>query len=386
MLLPLTRWTCFACVAALCGCSLNAKPEKPAVMASTQVTATVEGLRAAVLRQAQDAAERIERAADTMATLTSDPRVRVNAIEWKLVATADLQTASVSRDPVVSFLELILFALQSQAYLTTGQGRDLFGPQQPLAVATVDSILQGLLGYVNSVTPAGGSKRALQLLQPWADAYPIQSPYVGRVNIVGDSLANAFAGDNRSALAAVGDIELSVRILDARVAQIQQTFLKQARWQAELLLADAARQPVVDSVMGQMSRLNLSMERVTAVAESMPDLIDRERIETFLSVTQERIAMLQAITAEREALLAALASERATVVEALHEERVGTLKDAEASAQRLIDYTLARRLELLVNYVLLRLFLGAVALILLALAAGLIVVSVARRRGRFASA
>jgi flagellar biosynthesis/type III secretory pathway chaperone len=206
------------------------------------------------------------------------------------------------------------------------------------------------------------------------------------VNIVGDSLANAFAGDNRSALAAVGDIELSVRMLDSRVAQIQQTFLKQARWQAELLLADAARQPVVDSVMGQMSRLNLSMERVTAVAESMPDLIDQERIETFLSVTQERIATLQAITAEREALLAALASERATVVEALHEERVGTLKDAEASAQRLIDYTLARRLELLVNYVLLRLFLGAVALILLAMVAGLIVVSVARRRGRFASA
>jgi hypothetical protein len=127
------------------------------------------------------------------------------------------------------------------------------------------------------------------------------------------------------------------------------------------------------------------MERVTAVA-AMPDLIDRERIETFLSVTQERVAMLQAITAEREALLAALASERATVIDALHEERVGTLKDAEASARRLIDYTLIEQVEVYVNHVLLRVFLGVVALILLVFGAALFVMSVGRRRGRLAGA
>lgn len=379
MLPPLTRWTCFACLAVLCGCSLNAKPEKPAVMASTKITVPVEALRSAAIGQGQDAAEAIERSADTIAAQTSDPRVRVNALEWKMVATVDLQAASVSRDPVVSLGEMILFALQNRAYLTTGQGRDMFGPQQPIAVAAVDGILEELLRYISSIAPPGARERWLQVLQPWADAHPIQSPYVGRLSVVTDSLANALTGGH-SALAAVGDIELSVRILDARIAQMQQTLLKEARWQAELLMADAARQPVVDSIMGQMGRLTSSVARVTTVAESMPDLVDRERIAAFLSVTQERIAVLNGISAEREALLAALAAERATVIEALHEERVATLKDAEASAQRLIDYTLRQRLEVLVNYVLLRVFLGTLVLILLALGAGLIVVSVGRRR------
>jgi len=379
MLSRLTRWTWFACVAVLCGCSLNAKPEKPAVMAGTQITATVEGLRVAVLSQAQNAAESIERAADTIAAQTSDPQVRVNAIQWKLVSTVDLQTASVSRDPVLSLAELILFALQSQAYLTTGEGRTLFGPQQPVAVAAVTGIRQELLRYVNSVTPAGGSERALNLLQPWADAYPIRSPYVGRETVVTDSLVNAFAGVDRSALAAVGDVELSVQILDARVAQIQATMLKEARWQAELLLADMARLPLADSLTGQMGRLTTSVERVTDVAETMPDLVDRERIAAFASVTEERIAVLKSITAEREALVAALASERAIAVEALHEERVATLRDAEISAQRLIDYTLSRKLELFVNHILLRIFLGALVLILLMLGAGLILIAFARR-------
>lgn len=385
MPLTLARWTSLACASALCGCSLNTKPEKPAVMARTQVTAPVEGIRSAVLGQAQDAAESIERTADTIAAQSSDPRVRTNALEWKLVATVDLQAAAVSRDPVVGLGELILFALQNRAYLTTGQGRDLFGPQQPVAVATVDSILQDLLRYVNSVTPAGGSGRWLTILQPWADAHPIQSPYVGRVSIVTDSLANALAGD-RGAFAAVGDIELSVRILDARVSQIQQTLLKQARWEAELLMADVARQPVVDSLRGQIGRLTTSVERVTGVAEGMPDLMDQQRIAAFEALAQERIAVLQAVEAEREALLAALASERATVIAALHDERVATLTDAEAASRRLIDYTLEQRLELLVDHVLLRVFLGGLVLILLGLGAGLIVVSVARRGGRFAGA
>jgi hypothetical protein len=94
------------------------------------------------------------------------------------------------------------------------------------------------------------------------------------------------------------------------------------------------------------------------------------------------MAVLEAITAEREAVLAALSAERATVVEALHEERVATLKDAEAAAQRLIDHALEYQLGILIDGVLLKIFLGAVVLILLGLGAGLILLAVGRRSGR----
>jgi hypothetical protein len=67
---------------------------------------------------------------------------------------------------------------------------------------------------------------------------------------------------------------------------------------------------------------------------------------------------------------------------ALHEERIATLHDAELSAQRLIDYTLNQRIELIINHVLWRVFLGLVLLILLAFGAGLVLVTFARRSGR----
>ena len=384
MPLTIVRWTSLACALVLCGCSLNAKPEKPAVMARTQVSAPVEGIRSAVLGQAQDAAESIERTADTIAAQSGDPRVRTNALEWKLVATVDLQTAAVSRDPVVSLGELILFALQTRTYLTTGQGRNLFGAQQATAVAAVEQILANLLNYVTSISPPGARERWISVLQPWADAHPIQSPYVGRVSVVTDSLANALAGD-RSALAAVGDIELSVRILDARVGQIQQSLFKQARWQAELILADAARQPVVDSLVRDMGRLTASVEAITGVTEGLPGLVTSERIAALQAITKERMAVLEAITAERMALLEGVTAERVAVVSALHEERIATLKDAELATQRLIDYALNERIELLIDEVLWRVFLGLVLLILLALGAGLVLLRFARRPGRLVS-
>ena len=73
----------------------------------------------------------------------------------------------------------------------------------------------------------------------------------GAGRVLMDSLAATPPG-HRSALAAVGSMELTTRILDSRIDQIQQTMLKQARWQAELLIAYMAKQPVVDSLMGQL--------------------------------------------------------------------------------------------------------------------------------------
>jgi hypothetical protein len=366
----------------LSACSLNTKPAQPQVMEKQGVTAPVESFRLAVLGQSQEISEAIERAADTIAVQSTVPTVRVNALEWKLVSSTELQSAALARDPAVALADVILFTLQMQAFLTTGQGKDVFGALQPIAVAVVGQSLARELALVDQVSPPGSTTRWLGILEPYAASHPITSPYVGRVALT-DSIGQALAVD-RGALAAVGDIELTARLLDKRIEQIQRSLLKQARWQAELLMADAAKQPVVDSMVRDLNRITSSIERITGVTEELPDLVTRERIAVLQAVTGERIAALEAITAERIALLEALASERATVIDALHEERVATLKDAEATAQRLIDYTLGQRLDLLIDHVLWRVFLGLGLLILLACGAGLILLSVARRSGRFA--
>ena len=109
-------------------------------MSRAGVTAAVEELRDAVLGQSQEASEAIERAADTIAAQSTVPQVRINALEWKLVSSTELQSAALARDPAVALGDLILFTLQMQAFLTTGQGKDLFGPQQPIAIGVDEPV------------------------------------------------------------------------------------------------------------------------------------------------------------------------------------------------------------------------------------------------------
>lgn len=369
-------------IAVLGGCTLNTKPAQPQAMASQGVNAPVEGFRNAVLGQSQEASEAYERAADTIAAQSSSPQVRINAIEWKLVSSTELQSAALARDPAVALADLILFTLQMQAFLTKGEGSGLFGSQQPIAVAVVSQSLSRQIALVDQVTQPGTSTRWLGILEPMAASNPIRQPYVGRVALT-DSVGRDLAID-RGALAAVGDIELTARLLDRRIEQIQRALLKQARWQADLILAGAAKQPVVDTLVRDLNRLTASVEAIAGVAEDLPNLVTSERIAALRAITSERIAVLEAITAERKALMEGVSAERVAVVNALHEERIATLRDAESATQRLIDYTLNQRIELLIDRLLWRIFIGVFLLILLGLGAGLILLTVARRQGGLA--
>jgi hypothetical protein len=365
-------------------CSLNTKPEQPALMSRTKIVAPVEEFRDAVLGQSQESSDAIERAADTIAVQSTVPLIRVNALEWKLVSSTELQSAALARDPAVALADLILFTLQMQAFLTTGQGKDLFGPQQPIAVGVMNRSLARMLALVDQVSSdTGSAARWLRVLEPMAAGNPIRSPYVGRVGVT-DTVAQLLTVD-RGALAAVGDIETTARLLDRRIEQIQRSLLKQARWQAELIMADAAKQPVVDSLVRDLNRITTSVEALTGMMEGLPQFVTSERIATLQAMTNERIAVLEAIAEERTALLEGVSAEEKAIVNALHEERIATLRDAELATQRLIDYALTQRLELIINHVLWRIFLGLVLLILLAFVVGLVLLRLARRSGRLVS-
>ncbi|HEX5004909.1 MAG TPA: hypothetical protein VFV65_06305 [Gemmatimonadales bacterium] len=347
------------------GCSLNSKPVQPAVMSRTNVTAPVEALRSVVLGRSQQAANELERAADTIAAVTDSTPVRINTLQWKLVSSTAIQSAALARDPTVALADLIMFLLQMQTYLTTGPGRDLFGAEQPVAVQAVERSLARLLDLVDEIAPAGASGRWLAVLEPLAAAHPIRSPLVGRTSVA-DTVLQQLSTD-RSALAAVGDIELTVRLLDQRVDQIQRNLLKQARWQAELLLASAGSQPVVDTLVRSLTSVTASVDRMAEVAEGVPFL-----------VTSERLAVLRAVTAEREALLAALSIERDSILARVTAERIATLADAEAAAGRLVDHAMDGALIDLVDRILWRIFAGLAILGLLGLAAGVVLVRAMR--------
>jgi hypothetical protein len=124
----------------------------------------------------------------------------------------ELQSAALARDPALALADLILFTLQMQAFLTTGQGKDLFGPQQPIAVGVMDRSLTRLLRLVDQVSSDTGQPAVASRARTDGGGQPDSIAVCGTRGDT-DTVAQLLTID-RSALAAVGDIETTARLLD----------------------------------------------------------------------------------------------------------------------------------------------------------------------------
>ena len=167
--------------------------------------------------------------------------------------------------------------------------------------------------------------------------------------------------------------------LNARLDSYNVYLPKQARWQAELLLSDIARDPQVDAVMSNVVVLSSALAKTSSSLERMPETMGQareairadvdgerlaaqaflrdERLQTLDAVRQERIATIAAmhnerlaatadLRGERQAVLAAVYNEEAAVMNDVNAQSEKTLKDLDSRGRGLIDHFFLRALEL----------------------------------------
>jgi hypothetical protein len=158
---------------------------------------------------------------------------------------------------------------------------------------------------------------------------------------------------------------------------------KQARWQAELLVADLEQEPAVASALGDVHALGTTARGANELLDDLPGLLGaddspvrrmlaEERRALLQGVSAERVATLQYATAERQVVLAFVREERLALAAALRQERIETLVEVDAIKTRavdsaivglrgLVDYTLWRVAALLVFLLLAAATVGVVA-------------------------
>ena len=157
---------------------------------------------------------------------------------------------------------------------------------------------------------------------------------------------------------------------------------KQARWQAEILLAETTGERDVETALGDIHAVGTAARRADDLLGDVPGLLSdagppvrealaAERRALLEGVNGQRLQTLEYLTAERLATLAALREERITVGAALHQERIETLVEVDAIKTRAVDSAIAG-LRDLVDYTLWRV--AAVLLFLMLSAATLGVV------------
>lgn len=320
----------------------------------------------------------IEAAADRIILESHSPEARRQALMWKAEAIPVLQTTLLNTDPVAAVVDTWAFLFQIKAYMERPAVKQGFGKFYFVVAETLKNMDAEMERLIQVAAPSANVTDLRQRVGAWAEAHPIQAGLTGRQSADPDMIRKVGESDLGSiaSLKAIGE---SLGDLTARLDSYNVYLPKQARWQAELLLMDIARDPQVDAVMSNVVVLSNALAKTSSSMERMPETMGQareairadvdgerlaaqaflqdERLQTLDAVRQERIATIAAmhnerlaatadLRGERQAVLAALYNEEAAVMNDVNAQREKTLKDLDSRGRGLIDHFFLRALEL----------------------------------------
>jgi hypothetical protein len=368
-------------VAGGCGAAKVSRRQTDIMERTGTVSVSAAVLRVGVNDLVDRFAGRIERSADRIADQAGSVAVRQKALALKADAIPVVYTAGYRADPLSAAIDVWVLAFQFREYVETGAGHTAFGPQQRLLqdtareqLADVDAIMRAV-----AIRPEHFD-RARPQVERWATGHPIEHAFAGRTS--GASLLTRLRSENQDVFVVVGAVSDTVENVSERLNTYMAQLPKQARWQAELLAAEMATGLRLDRTLAVVPDVGTAARHASGVLAGMPALLDAqrdllagERRAVLAGIDGQRrqtLAVLtEYLTSERIALAAVARDERLATVAALQQERLATVAAVDAIRKSTVDSSLTG-LRDLVDYTIWRMALLIAALMILAVALGIL--------------
>lgn len=279
----------------------------------------------------------VEITADSIMVATDDPEVRTQALAWKANAIPALQTVTHHPDPLVSFVDGWTLMVMMENYFATGRGRDIFGPQQPIAVDAMRAVNARVEDDVRRILEGRGDYQFFHdFVQRWAADHPLENDlYLHRS--VGVAAADILGDERLGGLSSLGSMEEMALDAQTMARSYLAYAFKTILWQTELLVISMMDTTLISPLLSSVDRMAVT-EAATRLMEATPGMVASERAlilaetermldasldRTFAMVREERGLIMAdvaaMIAAEREAIFAEM---RAMTPEIMDQVRV----------------------------------------------------------------
>jgi hypothetical protein len=277
-------------------------------------------------------ADGVEAAADSIIARSTDPQIKRRALLWKINAIPVAQNAIFRIDPLIALLDVWAFAVQMTDYFETGAGREDFGEWQPIAVDACRRIETHIAKVGNDLAGEVTSNRGREFAVEWTKTHKVQDLLFTRESTRGywyDIVREQGQG-------VVGTMETmadAVRVLSDRLESSYRIALKQARWQAELIIQDELTQSVeIKTMLDDIDRLAAVDKDIADVAE------DIRTIKTEFGILQRDFAaIVDSINTYWLTATTTIEKERAGMQALIDRQREAAFADLEAMSARLVD-------------------------------------------------
>ena len=138
----------------------------------------------------------VERAADKIISKSNDPKIKENALLWKMNAIPAANQAIFLSDPMAALIDISALCIQMNNFLTGGNGKELFGELQYIASDATELLNDDVL-KIWSVARGRVEFDSLEIatspIKEWARENPIEDISFLRPS-VSDTLFSIWSG------------------------------------------------------------------------------------------------------------------------------------------------------------------------------------------------
>jgi hypothetical protein len=225
----------------------------------------------------------VSTAGEEISAASDSPTTRRRTLLWSLRLTPAVQEAAFAPDPRAGYVRVLTVTVMMRRYLTAGDGRDLFGDSQPIAVSVAEMLeadafaigarfltereLEAVRREVYDLAdrfPIVGTQFSLVQAQQAAQAVP-SSNVLTEVMTLPLSPFRALQGVDSGA-AAIREFNQTAR----RFSTIVSSMPEELRGEMMLLLYDAEELRAIRQGLEAFEQTAASVERASLAMESLP--------------------------------------------------------------------------------------------------------------------
>ena len=311
------------------GC-VSVPSQSPSMKRAGVEDITATELREQVLQYAEDFGQAVERLADSLRAASDRPEDQYRALLWKSTSIANVREAALISDPLLALLDVWLYARQVRDFIADPppayhvESREA----QAAAVALFDELERDARALAVRVVGEEPVAAFEPRLEEFAARHPIDPHNLNRTSILSaDTITMRRVGGGIGG--AIGATYWSMRDVADRAGAINDALGKELRWNVELIVHELSRMPLVDSTL---TSLHTSLDRIGALADTLPTLVSGEREAVLEALHVEVAALTRSVNSMRMETLDAVTAERVAIVEAIVAMR--SLVSASSTATR----------------------------------------------------
>jgi hypothetical protein len=314
----------------LAGCA-TAPPKVTESMKDVEgIDATAREIQVLLYQYASHFASQVDLATSEIYENATDYDTRMAALQWNANAIPEMMKSCFHFDPLAGLLGANAFAVQMDEFFASGNGKDLFGDQQHVAVETSGRLRRELYEMSHRIWPDGDFDTYKQKVIEWAAAHPIENTRFVRGGYDYETALKSGAGGDLG-LRLAGSMNDQLLAMTDRANVLMAVMPRQVYWEKEAML-DETQQMVTAMTDSTLAETFGSLGPVMEFLAKQRDL-------TMRDLARERAAVFEAIADERNAVLMAIADERNETMKAINELSLASLDRLTSSSQAAVGVT-----------------------------------------------